>query len=132
MENEPAGESESSVPNETSAVDEANDLINQIYDLSVQLVPRWRRIVRALHGLGLLDIVGSDWLQISNEGIEVGALTPAVADRLATALENIESAYKPPVAPRPVNMKPLFVLPVDLNRSAAIGTRLTRHAGGIR
>ena len=31
----------------------------------MRLVPRWRRITRALHGLGILDITGTDWVRIT-------------------------------------------------------------------
>ena len=48
-----------------------------------------RRLHAALYDLGLVDIVGSDWIQPAGEGFTVGDLSLRSADRLLYRLETL-------------------------------------------
>jgi len=70
-------------------------IIGDIADHEQRIGPRWRRIVRALHGLGLLDVVGRDWVRITPSGLAFAEITAADADRLARRLEDLEDGQRP-------------------------------------
>ena len=75
------------------------------------MVPRWRRLVHTLHGLGLLRIVGDDWVRIGPGGLTFGVLSPDAADRLATLLEDLEFELAPVVPPGSIPDEPVFDIP---------------------
>lgn len=87
-------------------------IIGDIADHETIMGPRWRRIVRTLHGLGLLDVVGRDWVRIGPDGLAFADLSPAQADRLAGRLEDLEDGRRPARPTTPPPSAPLFVFPV--------------------
>lgn len=91
---------------------EAAAIVEDIVECETTLSPRWRRTVRALHGLGLLDIVGRDWVRIGPEGLDFATLTPEQADRLACRLEDLEYEVQPEHPSTPPPSQPVFVFPL--------------------
>jgi hypothetical protein len=53
-----------------------------------RLTYRRRRLLRALYDLGLLDIVGRDWVSIGDTGFSFAELSERASDRLTCALED--------------------------------------------
>ncbi len=84
-----------------SVLAQLESIVANIADFEARIGPRWRRIVRALHGLGLLDVVGRDWVRITPDGLAFAPLTAEVADRLARRLEDLENGqvHTPSVSP---------------------------------
>ena len=61
-------------------------------------IPRWRRFIRAIHGLGVLNITGRDWVSIGDDGlVHFGPLTVDQLDRLASLLQDLSDGIVPPV-----------------------------------
>ena len=113
--------------NEKAVIDAAEGLLSRVAGWQMRLVPRWRRITRALHGLGILDITGTDWVRITRRGIAFRPLTPAQADRLARHLEDLENGVRvSPALPGP-GQYPLDFLPVPDNGPVPVES--TYHAG---
>lgn len=99
---------------ERAVLAELDVIVNDIATFETRIGPRWRRIVRALHGLGLLDLVGRDWVAITPDGLAFGDLTAAQADRLARLLEDLENgkAPEPSSTPPPDHPRLEFPQPV--------------------
>ena len=74
---------------EAAAIEAAESIIGEITQREVQVVPRYRRLIRALHSLGALQLVGRDWLMIGEDGFEFAAITDLQADKLACLLEDL-------------------------------------------
>ena len=55
---------------------------------------RRRRLLRALYDLGLLDIVGRDWVGIGDIGFDFAELSDRASDRLTCALEDIARVWE--------------------------------------
>ena len=113
-----------------SALAEAERLLDRLAAWQVRLLPRWRRITRALHGLGILDITGSDWVKLTRRGIAFRPLTPKQADQLARFLEDLENGVRvEPAKPGP-GQYPLDFLPATGPSSTSVES--TFHAGVTR
>jgi hypothetical protein len=113
--------------NEEAVIEAAEEVLSRVAAWQMRLVPRWRRITRALHGLGILDITGTDWVRITRRGIAFRPLTPAQADRLARHLEDLENGVRvAPALPGP-GQYPLDFLPVP--DKGPVPVESTYHAG---
>jgi hypothetical protein len=113
--------------NEEAVIEAAEGLLSRVAAWQMRLVPRWRRITRAMYGLGILDITGNDWVRITRRGIAFRPLTPAQADRLARHLEDLENGVRvAPALPGP-GQYPLDFLPVPDNGPVPVES--SYHAG---
>jgi hypothetical protein len=113
-----------------AVIAEAEGIFGRIAAWQLRLLPRWRRITRALHGLGILDITGSDWVKLTRRGIAFRPLTPEQADRLARHLEDLENGVRvEPAKPGP-GQYPLDFLPAPSPNSIPVES--TYHAGAAR
>jgi len=113
--------------NERAVIESAEALLSRVASWQMRLVPRWGRITRALHGLGILDITGVDWVKITRRGIAFRPLTPKQADQLARLLEDLENGVRvAPAQPGP-GQYPLDFLP--LPDPSPIPVESTYHAG---
>ena len=116
--------------NEQAVIESAEALLSRVAAWQMRLVPRWRRITRALHGLGILDITGVDWVKITRRGIAFRPLTPKQADQLARLLEDLENGVRvAPAQPGP-GQYPLDFLP--LPDPTPVPVESTYHAGVAR
>jgi hypothetical protein len=116
--------------NEQAVIDAAEGILSRVAIWQMRLVPRWRRITRALYGLGILDITGVDWVRITRRGIAFRPLTPKQADKLARYLEDLENGYRvSPIKPGP-GQYPLDFLP--LPDPSPVPVESTYHAGVAR
>ena len=116
--------------NEQAVIESAEALLSRVAGWQMRLVPRWRRITRALHGLGILDVTGVDWVKITRRGIAFRPLTPKQADQLARLLEDLENGVRvAPAQPGP-GQYPLDFLP--LPDPTPIPVESTYHAGVAR
>ena len=116
--------------NERAVIESAEALLSRVAAWQMRLVPRWRRITRALHGLGILDVTGVDWVKITRRGIAFRPLTPKQADQLARLLEDLENGVRvAPAQPGP-GQYPLDFLP--LPDPTPIPVESTYHAGVAR
>ena len=115
---------------EGAVLAELATIVGEIADYETTMGPRWRRIVRALHGLGLLDVVGRDWVRIGPDGLEFAELTPTQADRLARRLEDLEGGLAPVRSTTPPPSEPLFVFPVPV--VPPVEPTPSSHLGGLR
>jgi len=114
---------------ERAAIEEAEGILARVAAWQMRLLPRWRRITRALHGLGILDITGNDWVKLTRRGIAFKPLTPEQADRLARHLEDLENGVRvEPAKPGP-GQYPLDFLPVPDPSPSPIHLESTYHAG---
>ena len=104
-------DTDSSSDDETALLSALESIVGDIAEFESRIGPRWRRTVRALHGLGLLDVVGRDWVRITPDGFSFGHLTPAQADRLARRLEDLENGMTPPAPTLPPPDHPTLDLP---------------------
>lgn len=87
---------------EANVLARAEEILARVASWQVRLLPRWRRITRALHGLGILDITGNDWVRLTRRGIAFRPLSPTQADRLARFLEDLENGVRvEPARPGP-------------------------------
>jgi hypothetical protein len=112
---------------EEAVIEAAESLLSRVAAWQMRLVPRWRRITRAMYGLGILDITGNDWVRITRRGIAFRPLTPAQADRLARHLEDLENGVRvAPALPGP-GQYPLDFLPVPDNGPVPVES--SYHAG---
>jgi hypothetical protein len=82
---------------EVAAIAAAEAIIGEISQREVQVVPRYRRLIRALHSLGALDLVGRDWLMIGEDGFEFSKITDLQADKLARLLEDLADGRVEPL-----------------------------------
>jgi len=116
--------------NEQAVIEAAEGLLARVATWQVRLLPRWRRISRALHGLGILDITGSDWVKLTRRGIAFRPLTPRQADQLARFLEDLENGVRvEPARPGP-GQYPLDFLPATGPSPTSVES--TFHAGVAR
>ena len=116
--------------NEQAVIDSAEGILSRVAGWQMRLVPRWRRITRALHGLGILDITGVDWVRITRRGIAFRPLTPKQADQLARLLEDIENGVRvEPAKPGP-GQYPLDFIPVP--SPSPVPVESTYHSGVAR
>lgn len=69
-------------------VDEIEAIVEAVALDAERLASRRRRLLRALWDLGLLDIVGRDWVRLG-DGFTFADLDPAAADRFTSALEDL-------------------------------------------
>ena len=96
---------------EANVLARAEEILARVASWLVRLLPRWRRITRALHGLGILDITGNDWVRLTRRGIAFRPLNPTQADRLARLLEDLENGVRvEPARPGP-GQYPLDFMP---------------------
>ena len=96
---------------EANVLARAEEILARVASWQVRLLPRWRRITRALHGLGILDITGNDWVRLTRRGIAFRPLNPTQADRLARLLEDLENGVRvEPARPGP-GQYPLDFMP---------------------
>ena len=113
-----------------AVIAEAEGIFGRIAAWQLRLLPRWRRITRALHGLGILDITGPDWVKLTRRGIAFRPLTPEQADRLARHLEDLENGVRvEPAKPGP-GQYPLDFLPATHPSPTSVES--TFHAGVAR
>jgi hypothetical protein len=82
---------------EAAAIAAAESIISEITHREVQVVPRYRRLIRALHSLGALQLLGRDWLMIGEEGFEFETITDLQADKLACLLEDLADGRVEPL-----------------------------------
>ena len=116
--------------NEQAVIDSAEGILSRIAGWQMRLVPRWRRITRALHGLGILDITGVDWVRITRRGIAFRPLTPKQTDQLVRLLEDIENGVRvEPAKPGP-GQYPLDFIPVP--SPSPVPVESTYHSGVAR
>lgn len=101
----------SDTPDDTGLLAELESIVAGIAGFETVIGPRWRRIVRALHGLGLLDVLGRDWVRITPDGLSFGALSATDADRLARRLEDLENGEVPTRSSTPPPDHPRFEFP---------------------
>lgn len=113
-----------------TAIEEAEGILARVAAWQMRLLPRWRRITRSLHGLGVLDITGNDWVKLTRRGIAFRPLTPVQADRLARLLEDLENGVRvEPAKPGP-GQYPLDFLPAPSPTRPPVES--TYHAGVAR
>lgn len=116
--------------NDGTAIAHAEQHVARLVAWQMRLLPRWRRISRALHGLGILDITGADWVKLTRRGIAFRPLTPRQADQLARLLEDFENGVRrEPAKPGP-GQYPLDFIPAP--SPAPIPVESTYHAGVAR
>lgn len=115
---------------EAAVLDALGAIVGDIAEHETRMGPRWRRIVRALHGLGVLDVVGRDWVRIGPDGLDFAPLTPREADRLARRLEDLESEVVPTTPGSQPPQTPLFVFPAPIVPSFDVTS--SHHVGGAR
>jgi hypothetical protein len=72
-----------------ATIAEIEEALAEAERIEMQLVPRRRRFVRSLHDLGLLGIVGRDWVSVEHGRVSFGDLTPEAFRELVIRLENI-------------------------------------------
>jgi hypothetical protein len=89
-------------------VEAAEAVVAMNLDRMVALAARRRRLLAALHDLGLLPVVGSSWVTLTGDGFAFADLADRASDQLVRALEDI--AADRPGSPRPC--PPVFDVPL--------------------
>ncbi len=113
--------------NEEAVIEAAEGVLSRVAAWQMRLVPRWRRITRAMYGLGILDVTGIDWVRITRRGIAFRPLTPAQADRLARYLEDLENGVRVAPAQAGPGQYPLDFLPAP--EPSPVPVESTYHTG---
>jgi hypothetical protein len=86
--------SEGLTPEAAAVLADAAAIINETATHSTRLTYRRRRLLRSLFDLGLLDIVGPDWVVVGDTGFDFAELSDRASDQLTCALEDIARRYE--------------------------------------
>jgi hypothetical protein len=91
-------------PEAAAVLADAAAIVDETATHTTRLTYRRRRLLRSLFDLGLLDIVGPDWVVIGDTGFGFGELSDRASDQLTCALEDIarlHEAHRPRRQPIP-------------------------------
>ncbi|MCD9624233.1 hypothetical protein [Rhabdothermincola salaria] len=75
----------------------AEGVVREIALREQAIAIRRRRLLLALYDLGVLDLVGRDWVQVVDDGVVFATLSDTQVDRLVCRLEDIAEGRPDPL-----------------------------------
>ena len=113
-----------------SAMREAAEAFERARIRVQRLEPRLRRFTTAIHDLGILHLVGREWVQITEDesGFTFADIDERTFDRLVSALEGGTQRRRSPAdaTPGQLNLSPEILAPVTGDRPSGIHVEVPR------
>lgn len=107
--NQPNGPADEPVSNiEQDLLAEAGAIVGAVFASQTSFVPLRKRANRSLHDLGMVRLLGTDWIDIDGDRVVFGSIDLRTFERLVRLLEDLEPSVELAPQPGPGQLQLLF------------------------